>query len=259
MFLMIIGTAFLGYVLPWGQISFWGSTVITNLISSIPYLGEYIVQWVWGGYSVNNPTLTRFFCLHFIIPFIILILVITHLFFLHETGSNNPLGIPRNNRKILFISYFIIKDLIGYILTFIGIWFIISYYPYILGDRDNFILANSIVTPEHIQPEWYFLFAYAILRSIPRKLGGVIALLISIRILFFIPLFHLRKINSTQFYKLRKILFWLLFISVILLTWIGIKPVENPFIMYGQILSIIYFSLYIITPLLEIWNNKIIN
>lgn len=155
-FLIIIGTAFLGYVLPWGQISFWGSTVITNLISSIPYLGEYLVQWIWGGYSVSNPTLTRFFCLHFILPFIILLIVIIHLLFLHKKGSNNPLGILRKNRKIIFICYFIIKDLIGYIIILLIILFIINYYPYLLSDNDNFILANAIITPEHIQPEWYF-------------------------------------------------------------------------------------------------------
>nr|ACT80228.1 cytochrome b [Mayetiola destructor] len=259
MFLIIMGTAFLGYVLPWGQMSFWGSTVITNLISSIPYLGEYLVQWIWGGYSVNNPTLTRFFCLHFIMPFIILMMVIIHLFFLHEKGSNNPLGMMSNNSKMMFTNYYIIKDLMGYMITFFIIWFIITYYPYILGDSDNFILANPMVTPEHIQPEWYFLFAYAILRSIPSKLGGVIALLMSIMILFFMPLFHLSKMNTNQFYLMSKLLFWILFITVILLTWIGMKPVEFPFIMFGQFMSTMYFLLYLIIPSLEYWFDNMIN
>jgi len=154
--LVIIGTAFIGYVLPWGQISFWGSTVITNLLSSIPYLGNYLVQWIWGGFSVRNPTLTRFFCIHFILPFIIIAITIIHLFFLHITGSNNPLGINRNINKISFNPFFSIKDLIGFIFLFIILLFIVSFYPYYLGDRDNFILANPLVTPEHIQPEWYF-------------------------------------------------------------------------------------------------------
>jgi len=249
--LTTIGTAFLGYVLPWGQISFWGSTVITNLLSSIPYLGNYLVQWIWGGFSVNNPTLTRFFCLHFILPFLILILTIIHLFFLHLTGSNNPLGINRNIKKISFNPFYSLKDLIGFLILFIIIFFIISFKPYMLGDRDNFILANPLVTPEHIQPEWYFLFAYAILRSIPRKLGGVIALIISIIILFFLPWLNIRKLKSNQFYPLRKVIFWILIFTIILLTWIGIRPVEYPFVIIGQFLSIIYFIIYFINPLLQ--------
>lgn len=256
--LTIIGTAFIGYVLPWGQISFWGSTVITNLLSSIPYLGNYLVQWIWGGFSVNNPTLTRFFCIHFLLPFIILIITIIHLFFLHLTGSNNPLGINRNIKKISFNPFFSIKDFIGFIFLFIILFFIVSFYPYYLGDRDNFILANPLVTPEHIQPEWYFLFAYAILRSIPNKLGGVIALLISILILFFLPLINLRKIKRNQFYPIRKIIFWFLISTIILLTWIGIRPVEEPFILIGQLLSLIYFLIYLINPILQkIFDNLI--
>jgi len=223
---------------------FWGSTVITNLLSSIPYIGNYLVQWIWGGFSINNPTLTRFFCIHFILPFIVIILTSIHLFFLHFTGSNNPLGINRNINKISFNPYFSIKDIIRFIFLLICLIYIISFQPFLLGDRDNFILANPLVTPEHIQPEWYFLFAYAILRSIPRKLGGVIALLISILILIFIPFLNNRKIKRNQFYPFRKIFFWLLINSIFLLTWIGIRPVEDPFIIIGQILSLIYFILY---------------
>lgn len=255
---MIIGTAFIGYVLPWGQMSFWGSTVITNLLSSIPYLGNYLVQWIWGGFSVRNPTLTRFFCIHFLLPFAILALTIIHLFFLHLTGSNNPLGINRNIYKIRFNPFFSVKDLIGFLRLFITLFFIISFYPYFLGDRDNFILANPLVTPEHIQPEWYFLYAYAILRSIPSKLGGVVALLISILILFFIPLLNIRKLKRNQFYPLRKLLFWRLISTIILLTWIGIRPVEEPFIITGQFLSLIYFSLFFINPLTQKFFDNLI-
>lgn len=257
MLLTVIGTAFIGYVLPWGQMSFWGSTVITNLLSSIPYLGNYLVQWIWGGFSVRNPTLTRFFCIHFILPFIIIIIVIIHLLFLHKTGSRNPLGINRNIYKLKFNPTFSSKDFIGFSFILLLFIFIINFYPYILGDRDNFILANPIITPEHIQPEWYFLFAYAILRSIPRKLGGVIALLISILILFFIPLLNLRKIKSNQFLPLRKFIFWNLVFTIILLTWIGIRPVEEPFIFIGQILSIFYFLIYIINPMIQLNNENL--
>jgi len=178
---------------------------------------------------------------------------------LHETGSNNPLGINRNINKIIFFPYFIIKDLIGYIIILIVLIIIITFNPFILRDRDNFILANPIITPEHIQPEWYFLFAYAILRSIPRKLGGVIALLISILILFFLPILNLRKIKRNQFYFIRKFIFWMLFFNIIILTWIGIKPVDNPYIFIGQILSIIYFIIYFINPIIQYYNDKLIN
>nr|ACT80215.1 cytochrome b [Rhopalomyia pomum] len=259
MFFMIMGTAFLGYVLPWGQMSFWGSTVITNLISSIPYLGEYLVQWIWGEYSVSNPTLTRFFCLHFIMPFTVLMMVILHLMFLHKTGSNNPLGINSNKNKIIFNSYYIIKDLMGFMSVIILFIIIVSYYPYMLSDPDNFILANPMVTPEHIQPEWYFLFAYAILRSIPSKLGGVIALLMSIMILFFLPIFNLSKMNTNSFYFFTKLLFWLLVMMMLMLTWIGMKPVEYPFIYIGQFLSIIYFLIYFTIPFSDKLTDKLIN
>lgn len=185
--LTIIATAFLGYVLPWGQISFWGATVITNLVSAIPYLGKTIVQWLWGGFAVDNATLTRFFTLHFILPFIATALIIIHLIFLHQTGSNNPLGTNRNIDKIPFHPYYSIKDTLGILLIITLLLSIILIEPYILSDPDNFTPANPLVTPTHIQPEWYFLFAYAILRSIPNKLGGVIALLISIIILIIIP------------------------------------------------------------------------
>ena len=184
--LISIAAAFIGYVLPWGQISYWGATVITNLLSAIPYIGDTIVLWIWGGFSINNATLNRFFSLHFILPLLILFIVILHLFALHLTGSSNPLGSNFNNYKISFHPYFSIKDLLGfYIILFIFI-FINFQFPYHLGDPDNFKIANPINTPTHIKPEWYFLFAYSILRAIPNKLGGVIGLVISILILYII-------------------------------------------------------------------------
>ena len=256
-FFITIATAFLGYVLPWGQISFWGATVITNLLSAIPYLGTSIVQWLWGGFAVDNATLTRFFTLHFLLPFIITAIVIIHLLFLHQTGSNNPLGINRNNDKISFHPYFSYKDIVGFIILFLRLITLILTYPYSLRDPDNFIPANPLVTPIHIQPEWYFLFAYAILRSIPNKLGGVIALVLSIAILFFIPLIQ-KKNLTIQFYPINKILFWIFINIFILLTWIGARPVEAPYIITGQILTILYFLYFFINSILSnIWDKKL--
>lgn len=211
-------------------------------------MGIDLVQWVWGGAYVRNPTLNRFFVLHFILPFLILALTIIHLFFLHKTGSNNPLGLNRNKNKIPFHPYFSFKDLIGFIFLLNLLIIIIWFWPFILGDPDNFIPANPIVTPIHIQPEWYFLFAYAILRSIPNKIGGVIALAISIIILFFIPLNNFNKFQGNQFYYIRQYIFWILVRIFLLLTWIGIRPVEIPYILIGQILTLLYFSLFIIAP-----------
>jgi ubiquinol-cytochrome c reductase cytochrome b subunit len=256
---LVIGTAFIGYVLPWGQISFWGATVITNLLSAIPYLGTDLVQWLWGGFAVDNATLTRFFTFHFLFPFLVLAIVIIHLLFLHQTGSNNPLGINRNYDKIPFHPYFSFKDLFGFIVLIIFLFILTIIDPYGLGDPDNFIPANPLVTPPHIQPEWYFLFAYAILRSIPNKLGGVIALVFSIAILLIIPFTHIYKFQGIQFYPLNQILFWILVSLVILLTWIGARPVEDPFIIIGQILTVLYFSFYIINPLVSHWWDKLIN
>lgn len=244
-FLLTIASAFLGYVLPWGQISFWGATVITNLLSAVPYLGQTLVYWIWGGFSVDNATLNRFFVFHFILPFVVLVIVILHLFFLHIKGSNNPLGISRKSYKIPFSPYFSLKDLIGFLIFFIILISIVSFFPYYLGDPDNFVIANPIVTPTHIKPEWYFLFAYAILRSIPNKLGGVLALLISILILIFLPIIKKRKkIQGNQFNIKKQITFWILVITFFLLTWIGARPVEEPFVLIGQILTIIYFRLF---------------
>nr|YP_009441992.1 cytochrome b [Trypodendron signatum]AOY40213.1 cytochrome b [Trypodendron signatum] len=257
-FFMVMATAFLGYVLPWGQMSFWGATVITNLISAIPYLGETIVQWIWGGFAIDNATLTRFFTFHFILPFIVTALVIIHLLFLHETGSNNPLGTNSNMDKIPFHSFFTLKDSVGFIIIMFSLSILSLQAPYLLGDPDNFTPANPLVTPIHIQPEWYFLFAYAILRSIPNKLGGVMALVMSIAILYLMPFINKKKFQSNQFYPINKMLFWLLFSTIILLTWIGAKPVETPYILTGQILTTLYFSIFIINPMMAKFWDKLL-
>nr|YP_010318588.1 cytochrome b [Dendroctonus valens]ULD67715.1 cytochrome b [Dendroctonus valens] len=257
-FFITMATAFLGYVLPWGQMSFWGATVITNMVSAIPYLGTMIVQWLWGGFAVDNATLNRFFTLHFILPFIIIALVIIHLMMLHQTGSNNPLGSVSKMDMIPFHPYFTLKDLIGMIMVLFSLTMLTLQYPYLLGDPDNFIPANPMVTPIHIQPEWYFLFAYAILRSIPSKLGGVIALVMSIAILYFLPFLQKNKFLSNAFYPLNKIIFWSLLAILLLLTWIGARPVEDPYILTGQILTIIYF-LYFPANLMinKMWDSLI--
>lgn len=257
-FLFTIGTAFIGYVLPWGQISFWGATVITNLVSAIPILGNDIVKWLWGGFSVSNATLNRFYSFHFIIPFIVLFLVIIHLTFLHQTGSNNPLGLNRNFFKIPLNPYFLIKDSIGFIIL-ISLTILICFInPYILTDPENFNEANPIITPVHIQPEWYFLFAYAVLRSIPNKLGGVLALLLSILILIILPFNINYKFKRFKFYYFNQILFWIFFNLFIILTWIGAKPVEDPYIFIGQISSLIYFLYFIFNSYLNKISDKII-
>lgn len=253
---LTIGTAFIGYVLPWGQMSFWGATVITNLVSAIPYIGTEIVQWLWGGFAVDNATLTRFFSFHFLLPFLVIAFTIIHLLFLHQTGSNNPLGINRNIDKIPFHPYFSFKDIFGFFVIIILLTFLTLIAPYELGDPDNFIPANPLVTPPHIQPEWYFLFAYAILRAIPNKLGGVIALVLSIAILFVLPFSNHFKFQRTQFYPINQILFWSMLITVILLTWIGARPVEEPFILTSQLLTCIYFSYFIINPIISKWWEK---
>nr|QXI88779.1 cytochrome b [Ampittia virgata] len=256
--LILMATAFMGYVLPWGQMSFWGATVITNLLSAVPYLGTMLVQWIWGGFAVDNATLTRFYSFHFLFPFIILMLTMIHLLFLHQTGSNNPLGINSNLDKIPFHPFFTFKDLIGIIIMMFILLMLTLTNPYMLGDPDNFIPANPLITPIHIQPEWYFLFAYAILRSIPNKLGGVIALILSILILMILPFTFNKKIQSIQFYPLNQMIFWLMVSNVMLLTWIGARPVEDPFIITGQILSISYFLYFIINPLMnKLWDNMI--
>nr|YP_009740665.1 cytochrome b [Oedaleus abruptus]YP_009740678.1 cytochrome b [Mecostethus alliaceus]QID03627.1 cytochrome b [Oedaleus abruptus]QID03640.1 cytochrome b [Mecostethus alliaceus]UPL65161.1 cytochrome b [Oedaleus abruptus] len=257
---LVMATAFMGYVLPWGQMSFWGATVITNLLSAIPYIGTDIVQWVWGGFAVDNATLNRFYTFHFVLPFIIAGMVMMHLFFLHQTGSNNPIGLNSNIDKIPFHPYFTYKDTITFIILLMTLIMLCLIEPYILGDPDNFVPANPLVTPIHIQPEWYFLFAYAILRSIPNKLGGVIALVMSISILMIMPFYNKTKFRGNQFYPMNQIMFWIMVTVVCLLTWIGKRPVEEPYITTGQILTIMYFSYFLFNiHIAKMWDSLIKN
>jgi len=255
--LLMILTAFMGYVLPWGQMSFWAATVITNLASAIPVIGLDIVYWLWGGFSVDNPTLTRFFSFHYLFPFIILAFVFIHILFLHEFKSNNPLGINIHYTDKIYLSpYYILKDFLGLIIYFLIFFYFVFFNPNFLGHPDNYIEANSLVTPAHIVPEWYFLPFYAILRAIPDKLGGVIAMLLSIIVLLLLPFYINSKIKSMQFKPLNKMFFWLFFFNCLLLGWIGSNPAEDPYIFIGQFCTFFYFFyLLILLPL----NSKIEN
>nr|BCO16567.1 cytochrome b [Diplodactylus vittatus] len=257
--LLTMATAFMGYVLPWGQMSFWGATVITNLLSAAPYIGSTLVEWIWGGFSVDNATLSRFFTFHFVLPFAIAGAAGLHLLFLHESGSNNPTGLNSNPDKIPFHPYFSMKDLLGALLLITALLYLALFSPNLLGDPENFTPANPLSTPPHIKPEWYFLFAYAILRSIPNKLGGVLALVFSVLILLFLPTLHLSKQRSHAFRPTSQILFWCFTANILILTWIGGQPVEDPFILIGQWASVIYF-LIILTfyPAVNTLENKLL-
>lgn len=258
--ILVMASAFLGYVLPWGQMSLWGATVITNLFSALPYIGPAVVEWLWGGFVVSNATLNRFFALHFIVPFIAVAMMIAHILFLHQTGSNNPLGLNRDSDKIIFHSYYSTKDSVGFVLVLMFLWFIALYTPNLLTDPENFIPANPIVTPVHIKPEWYFLWAYAILRSIPNKLGGVVAIFSALLILIILPLTTIHKRRSTSFYPANQVLFWFFITNMALLTWIGGCPVEPPYILTGQILTFTYFLFYAVNPLVYYtWQNILSN
>nr|BCO16489.1 cytochrome b [Ptenopus garrulus] len=258
--LLLMATAFVGYVLPWGQMSFWGATVITNLLSAIPYIGNSLVQWIWGGFAVDNATLTRFFTFHFLLPFIILVTAMLHLVFLHDTGSNNPTGLNSHTDKIPFHPYFSYKDALGAALMILLLLSLSLFLPNLLSDPENFTPANPLLTPPHIKPEWYFLFAYAILRSIPNKLGGVIALLASILVLLLMPLLHNSKQRGSPFRPATQTLFWTLVATLLLLTWIGGQPVEPPYILIGQITSTAYFALLlIILPTTALLENTLMN
>jgi ubiquinol-cytochrome c reductase cytochrome b subunit len=258
-FLLMIITAFVGYVLPWGQMSFWAATVITNLLSAIPYIGDDIVKWLWGGFSVSNATLNRFYSFHYLLPFALAGLSLIHLIALHEDGSNNPLGIKSNIDKIPFHYYYVLKDIYGLIVVIVLLIILVCLFPYSLSDPENFKQANPLVTPVHIKPEWYFLFAYAILRSIPNKLGGVVALICSILVLFLLPYLNFSVLKGNRFRSISKIFYWFLIGDFLLLTWIGGQPVEEPYILIGQLVSIFFFSYFIIlTPIISFMENKLL-
>nr|UKB93162.1 cytochrome b [Lymnaea stagnalis] len=240
-FLVSMATAFLGYVLPWGQMSFWGATVITNLMSAIPYFGPGLVEWIWGSFSVGQSTLTRFYSLHFIMPFVIGFLSAIHIYFLHEKGSTNPLGDINHISKSSFHPYFSLKDFVGFMVVLLALSVVALGFPNWLGDPENFSMANMKVTPTHIQPEWYFLFAYAILRSIPSKLGGVIALVMSIFVLYFLPLMSFNYCISSSFSPMFQVFFWVFSINFILLTWLGACPIEEPYMSLAVPCTILYF------------------
>ena len=244
--ILVMAASFLGYVLPWGQIRYWGATVITNLFRAFPYIGEDIVTWLWGGFAVNNATLTRFFTFHFVLPMLIAASVVLHIVLLHSTGRNNPLGVSSNADKVPFHWYFTIKDILGFIIIFIGLLSLVLFNPNLLGEPDNYVVANPIATPAHIVPEWYFLFAYAILRSIPNKLGGVLGLFSSLLLLLLMPLLNKYTLKGNAFYPFRKALHWTFVLSFVLLTAGGGWPVEEPYVRTSRLWSLSYFSYFIL-------------
>jgi len=258
-FLLMMATAFMGYVLPWGQMSFWGATVITNLFSAVPLIGSSIVEWLWGGFSVSNATLNRFFSLHYLMPFVIAGLVIIHLSLLHKDGSNNPLGTNSSPDTIPFYPYFYVKDLFSFLIFLFVFGFFVIYFPNVLGHADNYIPANPMSTPAHIVPEWYFLPFYAILRSIPDKLGGVVAMISAILVLLLLPLINTSQVRSAKFRPMFGFAYWFLVSDFIILGWIGQKPVESPFIEIGAFATAFYFIfLLILIPLIGILEKTLI-
>ena len=258
--LLMMATAFMGYVLPWGQMSFWGATVITNLFSAFPIVGTKIVTLLWGGFSVDNATLNRFFSLHYLLPFAIAGAVLVHMAAVHQDGSNNPLGIASISDKISFFPYFFIKDTLSFIVFLLFFSYFVYFNPNALGHSDNYIPANPMVTPEHIVPEWYFLPSYAILRSIPDKLAGVLALFASILVLLILPFINTSNIRSSLYRPLHQFFFWFFIADFILLGYIGQQTPESPFIEIGQVAGVYYFAYFlIIIPSLGLIEKKLIN
>lgn len=257
----MMGTAFLGYVLPYGQMSLWGATVITNLMSAIPWIGQDIVEFIWGGFSVNNATLNRFFALHFVLPFVLAALVLLHLIVLHDNGgSGNPLGLSANYDRLAFAPYYLFKDLITIFLFIIILSIFIFFMPNVLGDSDNYIMANPMQTPAAIVPEWYLLPFYAILRSIPNKLLGVLAMFAALLVILILPLSDLGRSRGMQFRPLSKVMFFIFVANFLILMQLGAKHVETPFIEFGQISTVIYFSYFlIIMPVISLIENTLIN
>lgn len=258
--IVMMATAFLGYVLPYGQMSLWGATVITNLMSAIPWIGQDIVEFIWGGFSVNNATLNRFFALHFLLPFVLAALALMHLIAMHDTvGSSNPLGISGNYDRLPFAPYFIFKDLVTIFIFFIVLSVFVFFMPNALGDSENYVMANPMQTPPAIVPEWYLLPFYAILRSIPNKLLGVIAMFASILALMVMPITDLSKLRGVQFRPLSKVAFYVFVANFLILMQIGQKHVETPFIEFGQISTVIYFAhFFVIVPVVSLIENSLV-
>ena len=261
LFIGMMATAFLGYVLPYGQMSLWGATVITNLMSAIPWIGQDIVQFIWGGFSVNNATLNRFFALHFVLPFVLAALALMHLIALHDSsGSSNPLGVSANYDRLPFHPYYIFKDLITIFLFIIVLSIFVFFMPNVLGDSENYVMANPMQTPPAIVPEWYLLPFYAILRSIPNKLLGVIAMFAAILALLIMPFTDLSKLRGNQFRPLSKVAFFIFVANFLILMQLGAKHVESPFIEFGQISTVLYFAHFlIIVPFVTLLENSLID
>ena len=249
-FIVMMATAFIGYVLPWGQMSYWGATVITNLFSAIPWIGNELVLLLWGGFSVDAPTLNRFFSLHFLLPFILAALVLMHLMTLHENGSSNPLGLADNTDRIRFHPYYTSKDLVGFFVLILFLSYFVFYDPAYLGHPDNSIPANSLVTPASIVPEWYFLPFYCILRSIPNKLLGVLAMFGSLLILIPLSLFNTVSLRSNRYKPIFNFIFWIFVFNFFFLLWLGAKPIAAPYTFLGQISTLIYFSYFLLLMIL---------
>jgi ubiquinol-cytochrome c reductase cytochrome b subunit len=257
--ILMMATAFMGYVLPWGQMSFWAATVITNLFSAFPFIGEAVVSWLWGGFSVDNATLNRFFSFHYLLPFLIAAVTIIHLAVLHQNGSNNPLGVNGSVDKISFFPYFVFKDLFSWLI--IGLFFSLFVYftPNYLGHTDNYIEANPMVTPAHIVPEWYFLPMYAILRSIPHKLGGVIAMFGALLVLLVLPYVAVSETRSSTFRIFHRYFFWVFILNFVILGWIGGCAPESPYLEIGQIATVFYFGYFLFfIPLLGFFEKMLL-